>query len=88
MLRDPDIHTPRVFDYLWLYWILKHYFPKDITKYIIGDTYPFKFFLSTQGIFIDNSNTIELFNGKENRFVRIYYYWWRTGKHDEFRLYH
>jgi hypothetical protein len=26
--REPQAHTPIVFDYLWLYWVLKHYIHK------------------------------------------------------------
>jgi hypothetical protein len=35
-MRDPGVKTPVVFDYLWLYWVMKHFFPKDIIYEIIG----------------------------------------------------
>jgi hypothetical protein len=42
-MRDPNHETPYVFDYLWLFWILRHFLPKDLIVEIIGNNKNRKF---------------------------------------------
>jgi hypothetical protein len=76
-MRDPNTKTPYVFDYLWLYWVMRHHFPKDIVALIIGTTqdlkfgviyYPYQFFLLPFRIKIYPDD------------VEKYYIWLQTSK--------
>jgi hypothetical protein len=77
-MRDPLVSTPVLFNYFWIYWILKQQtLPKDIIYLIIGKSPCSKFYFSVvTGRFYEYSRNFEFC--KLN--YEIYKKWWENGK--------
>jgi hypothetical protein len=76
---DPNIATPKVYDYLWLYWILKQRgLIKDIIHLIIGSNK--KLLLKFGGLNLSKRVIIVMDCSKENaslsEFNIEYYFLW------------
>jgi hypothetical protein len=82
-MRDPSPYTPLLFDYFWLYWILKHFkIPKDIVYEIIGKL-PYRNFCFINLGYKD-SKIFDIKNKNDGKLeymhFKTYVYWWETGK--------
>jgi hypothetical protein len=80
-MEDPDDSTPEIFNYLWLYWVLKHHLPKDVVGEIIGKNGHRKFEINR---IIDNKWTFDyVSNGESLKFMSFnleYYHCYRSQK--------
>jgi hypothetical protein len=82
-MRNPCCSTPEVFDYLWLYWVLRRFLPKDIVPLIIGNKDERKVVYNTlNNYFISSENAIiyDAFKRYDIRYFQSYIkmYGWKN----------
>jgi hypothetical protein len=71
-MQVPNANTPAIFDYLWLYTLLRRYLPKDIVYQIIG-THKYRniFFSPSWNTYVQ----VKFYHWFDEEEVKRYHYW-------------